>query len=187
MKLIFATSNQNKIEEVKRVLNSDIVVEGTSLEIEEIQSLDALKVVKQKAIDYYKQLKTPLLVEDTSLSFNGLNGLPGPYINDFSKALGNKGLIDLLSNNDNRRAIAQVTFCLILDENTTHFFEGKVEGNIATEEKGTNGFGWDPIFIPLGQEKTFAEMQDTEKDQYSMRAKALSLLQQFLSANSKLI
>lgn len=183
MKLIFATSNQNKINEVSRILGNNLEIEGTSLEIDEIQSIDPVKVVEAKAKAYFNQLKTPLIVEDTSLSFNGLNGLPGPYINDFSKALRNKGLIDLLSSTDNRRAVAQVTFCLIVDENNIHTFEGKVEGTIANQEKGTNGFGWDPIFIPLGQEKTFAEMQDSEKDNYSMRAKALSLLQQYISAN----
>lgn len=183
MKLIFATSNQNKIKEVSRILGSEIEVEGTSLEIDEIQSLNPVKVAEEKAKAYFKELRTPLIVEDTSLSFNGLNGLPGPYINDFSKALNNNGLINLLSATDNRRAVAQVTFCLIIDQNNIHTFEGKVEGDISTEEKGTNGFGWDPIFIPLGQEKTFAEMQDSEKDAYSMRAKALSLLQQYLSSN----
>jgi len=183
MKLVFATSNQNKINEVNRILGSDVELEGTSLEIEEIQSLNPAKVAEEKAKAYYKVLKTPLIVEDTSLNFNALNGLPGPYINDFSKALNNKGLINLLSSADNRRAIAQVTFCLILDENNIHTFEGKVEGDISTEERGNNGFGWDPIFIPLGQGKTFAEMIDSEKDVYSMRAKALSLLQQYLSAN----
>lgn len=183
MKLIFATSNQNKIKEVNRILGDDVVLEGTSLEIDEIQSLDPIKVTEEKARSYYKEVKSPLIVEDTSLSFNGLNGLPGPYINDFSKALNNKGLIELLANTDNRRAIAQVTFCLILDENTIHTFVGKVEGNISTEERGTNGFGWDPIFIPLSQDKTFAEMNDTEKDAFSMRGKALALLQQYLSAN----
>lgn len=181
MKLIFATSNQNKVNEVKRILN--IEIEGTSVEIEEIQSLNPIKVAEEKAKAYFKELKTPLLVEDTSLSFNGLNGLPGPYINDFSKALGNKGLIELLSNTDNRRAVAQVTFCLIINENEIHTFEGKVEGNISTEEKGNNGFGWDPIFVPLGSDKTFAEMSDTEKDNYSMRAKALALLQEYLIQN----
>lgn len=181
MKLIFATSNQNKIDEVKRITNLEI--EGTSLEIEEIQSLDPVKVAVEKAKAYFNELKIPLLVEDTSLSFNGLGGLPGPYINDFAKALGNNGLIELLQNRDNRRAVAQVTFALILDENTIHTFEGKVEGVITNEEKGTNGFGWDPVFIPTGSDKTFAEMQDSEKDRYSMRAKALAFLQEFLLAN----
>lgn len=183
MKLIFATSNQNKIKEVSRILGSNVELEGTSLEIEEIQSLNPVKVAEEKAKAYYKEMKNPLLVEDTSLSFNGLNGLPGPYINDFSKALNNKGLIELLANTDNRRAVAQVTFCLIIDEKKLYTFEGKVEGNISTEEKGANGFGWDPIFIPLGQDKTFGEMNDAEKDAFSMRGKALALLQQYLSTN----
>ncbi len=183
MKLIFATSNQNKINEVSRMLGNSFEIEGTSVEIDEIQSLNPVKVAEEKAKAYFRELKTPLIVEDTALGFNGLNGLPGPYINDFAKALGNKGLINLLAAVDNRRAVAQVTFCLIIDENTIHTFEGKVEGDISTEEKGTNGFGWDTIFIPLGQDKTFAEMQDSEKDSYSMRSKALALLQQHLNSN----
>lgn len=183
MKLVFATTNQNKINEVTRMLGGSIEVEGTSLEIDEIQSLDPQKVVESKARAYFKELKRPLIVEDTSLSFNGLNGLPGPYINDFAKALGNKGLIALLSNSDNRRALCSVSFCLILSDEKLFTFKGETEGEIASSERGENGFGFDTIFIPLGQEKTFAEMQDFEKDTYSMRGKALALLQKHLLEN----
>lgn len=163
--IYFATTNAGKLKEASEILNLEVLACG--LDVDEIQSLDPIKVASQKARDYYAKLQKPVLVEDVSLAFLALNGLPGPYINDFLKALGNQGLIDLLADKSDRRAIAQTT--LVFDE---HVFIGKIEGTIATELAGDNGFGWDPIFIPDGFDKTFAQMTDDEKNKCSMRALA---------------
>lgn len=179
-KIFFATTNENKLKEAREVLG--IEVEGSGLEIEEIQSLDPLKVATQKAKDYFKELKKPIFIEDVSLEFAGLKGLPGPYINDFLKTLGNEGLMALLKGKKDRKAIAQTTLVFI-DKSGVHLFVGKVEGTITTKEKGTNGFGWDPIFVPKGEKKTFAEMDDATKNKYSMRAKALKKFEKWLKAN----
>ncbi len=167
--IYFGTTNAGKLKEASNILGIEVL--GCGLDIEEIQSLDPIKVAVQKARDYYAKLQKPVLVEDVSLSFLALNGIPGPYINDFLKALGNQGLIDLLADKSDRRAIAQTT--LVYDE---HVFIGKIEGTIAPELAGDNGFGWDPIFIPDGYDKTYAEMKDDGKNQCSMRALAFAEL-----------
>lgn len=171
--IYFATTNAGKLKEASNILGIEVL--GCGLEIEEIQSLDPVKVAVQKSRDYFAKLQKPVLIEDVSLSFMALNGLPGPYINDFLKALGNQGLIDLLTNKSDRRAIAQTT--LVYDD---HVFIGKIEGTIATQLAGDNGFGWDPIFIPKGFDKTFAQMTDEEKNTCSMRALALAEFKKYL-------
>ncbi len=170
-KIVFATTNAGKIAEASQILGIEIVPSG--LEIPEIQSLDPQKVALQKALDYYAKLKTALLIEDVSLVFNYLNDLPGPYINDFSKALGNSGLIGLLKNATDRTATAITTLVYCDQTGNPSVFQGIITGKITVKELGSNGFGWDPIFIPEGHDKTFAEMDNTEKNSLSMRAIAL--------------
>jgi non-canonical purine NTP pyrophosphatase (RdgB/HAM1 family) len=179
-KILFASTNQGKIREVQEIL--DIPIEGIGLEIPEIQSLDENQVAIAKAQAYFSRINQPLLVEDTSLRFKSLGGLPGPYINDFSKALGNEGLIKILDSFTDRSAIAITTLAFITRPDKCHTFTGETKGNIATLVSGTGGFGWDPIFIPEGFTKTFAEISPEEKNRISMRKIALTKLKQFLSS-----
>ncbi len=182
MKLIFATTNQNKIKEAETILQ--IPIESTSLEIDEIQSLDPQKVITQKAIAYYQQIGKPLFVEDNSLTFEALNPLPGTYINDFSKALGNDGLIRLLGNHTNRKAHATVVIGYINNPSNIQIFTGTVSGIISAKPQGEQGFGWDPIFIPHGETRTFAEMTMEKKNRFSMRSIALKNFKEWLVKNS---
>ena len=178
-RIFFATTNEGKIREAQEILG--IKVNGTPLEIEEIQSLDPLKVALAKAKAYFDALKKPVFIEDTSLSFEGLNGLPGPYISDMAKALGNRGLAELLKGK-NRKAQAQVTVVFVDAKGREHTFIGVTEGTIAASPRGEGGFGWDPIFIPEGEERTFGEMSLEEKNKYSMRAKPLIAFREWLSS-----
>lgn len=177
-KILFATTNQGKLNEAKEILA--IEVEGIGMEIDEIQSLSPEDVAQKKAWAYFEKLKTPLVVEDLALSFSALNGLPGTYIKDFDKALGNDGLVKLLENHDDRSAEAKTVFVYIDEKGKTHTFEGTVKGFISNEVRGDKGFGWDPIFIPEGNTKTFGEMEMDEKNKYSMRSIALQKLADFL-------
>ena len=179
-RIFFATTNEGKIREAQEILG--VKVNGTSLEIEEIQSLDPLNVAVAKARAYFDALKEPLFVEDTSLSFEGLNGLPGPYISDMAKALGNEGLAELIKGKS-RKAQAQVTLVFVDSKGKEHSFIGVTEGTIAVSPKGEGGFGWDPIFIPEGEKRTFGEMSLEEKNKYSMRAKALMAFKEWLSSH----
>ena len=181
MALIFSTTNEGKLAEAKRILG--VEVEGSGLEIPEIQSMDSVEVAVAKAKAYFAELKKPIFVEDNVLAFNALSGLPGTYINDFSKLLGNDGMIDLLRDKTDRSAYAQSTIVYCDEKGETHVFVGKVEGEITLEPKGDKGFGWDPIFIPSGETRTFAEMEGEEKDKYSMRRIALEEFKKWLDTN----
>lgn len=181
-KLIFATGNKGKLEEAKNILGTE--VEGTSLEIDEIQSLDPVEVAIKKARAYYAKLKKPIFVEDQSFFFKSLGGLPGVYIDSFLKSLGNEGLTVLLKGRKDRSAMAQVTVVYMDKKGKEHLFIGQVKGKIATKPKGNKGFGWDPIFIPNGSTKTFGQMELKEKNKYSMRKKALMKLKNWLQKNS---
>lgn len=168
--MYFATTNQNKIQEAERILGTKI--EGVKLEIEEIQTLDPVLCATKKAIAAYQQFGQSVLVEDTALFFEAWNGLPGVFIDYFMRSIDNQGLIKLMLQETNRKATAQTTLAISEDGVTAITFVGTVDGSIATEEKGNSGFGWDVIFIPDGETRTFAEMTGDEKDQYSMRRNA---------------
>lgn len=176
--IYFATTNKGKLEEASQILG--VRVEGVKLDVPEIQSLDMSKVALYKAKHYFEQLKHPLFVEDTSLIFSALNGLPGPYIRDMSEALGNEGLVKLLAGFSDRSAKAVSVLVYIDESGKEHIFEGVVAGKIADSVMGEGGFGWDPIFVPEGHEKTFGQMEQTEKNQISMRKMALEKMAAFL-------
>ncbi len=171
-----ATANRHKLEEFRRLL-PDYEIVGLKLDIEEIQSLDPYKVAARKAVDAYKANGyNPILVEETSLALRGLGGRPGVYIKDFCEEPEMRRMIaeDWLRGRD-RAALARVLLA-IYDGGETQIREGLIAGKIAETLRGTNGFGWDDIFIPDGETRTFAEMSDAEKDCHSMRGKALQEL-----------
>lgn len=178
-KLYFGTTNEGKLAEARALL--DMEIEGSGLTIDEIQSLDEGEVATKKGLAYFEKLKKPIVVEDNSLTFQALNGLPGTYINDFSKVLGNEGLIKLIAGSTDRCATAKTTLVYVDKAGVTHTFFGEIHGDIVTEPRGDKGFGWDPIFQPYGSEKTYAEMDMDEKNKYSMRAQAFAKLKEFLA------
>lgn len=182
-KLHFATINRGKLKEASDILNRRII--GIPGDIEEIQSMNLEKVASQKATGYYQVLKKPLFVEDVALSFSALKGLPGAYINDFSKVLGNDGLVELLKNKKDREAVASVVVAYIPKAGRIYKFNGEVKGTIVKKPRGDKGFGWDAIFIPNGEKRTFAEMTLRQKNKYSMRKKALVKFGNWLDRHEK--
>ncbi|MBI2514704.1 non-canonical purine NTP pyrophosphatase [Candidatus Wolfebacteria bacterium] len=177
MLLTFITGNESKARELGWHLRYP--VNQQKLDLREIQSLDLKEIIEQKAREAYKQIGSPVLVEDTSLKFIALGNLPGPLIKWFLEELGNKGLCQLLDSYKTRRALAEVCFGLY-DGKSFQAFEGKMKGVIAKYPKGSRGFGWDPIFIPEGSYRTWGEMTDEEKQKTSMRRIALKKLENFL-------
>lgn len=176
-KLTFITGNASKAKYLSDYFH--LPVEHVKLDLHEIQSLDLREVVEDKARRAYEIVKSPVLVEDVSLVFNGLKKLPGPLIKWFLETLGNDGLCRLLDGSSDRSALAEVEYA-ICDENGVHTFRGSVEGTIAGEPRGETNFGWDPIFIPKGHSKTWAEMTGDEKHETSMRKIALKKISAFL-------
>jgi non-canonical purine NTP pyrophosphatase (RdgB/HAM1 family) len=171
-----ATANERKLAEFRRIL-SDYEIVGRSLDIEEIQSLDPYLVAEHKAMEAYKANGyNPILIEESSLHLYGLGGRPGPLIKFFSEEVEMRRMIaeDWLRGKD-RRALARILLA-IFDGRDVRIREGVTEGTIAETLRGANGFGWDDMFIPQGETRTFAEMTDAEKDALSMRARALRQL-----------
>jgi non-canonical purine NTP pyrophosphatase (RdgB/HAM1 family) len=176
--LTFVTSYPGKAREVSQLLQVEL--RHRVLEVAEIQSLDAEQIVEHKLHQAFLEVDGPVLVEDTSLTFAALGGLPGPLIKWFSSELGNAGLCRLLDGYDTRAARASIVYGLF-DGRRTWFFDGSTDGEIATEPRGDGGFGWDSIFIPRGRQQTWGEMSTREKAVGSMRSVALNKLHDFLS------
>lgn len=181
MNLTFITSNPSKADQLSRHLNIEIA--HRQLDLVEVQSLDLEEVVEYKVKEAYRIIKAPVLVEDVSLTFAVLqNQLPGPLIKWFFQELGNDGLCKLVEGKD-KAAQASVLFGLYDGEQLTTYL-GEVEGKIADKPQGKSDFGWDPIFIPNGYNKSWAQMDEQEQRTSSMRRIALEKLEKYLRASS---
>lgn len=179
--LHFATTNEGKLREIKRILKRDNIV-GIKLDIEEVQSLDPYHVIKAKARAAWEANGyNPVFVEDTFIEIYALNKRPGTFTKYFIEdpEIRRKICTEWVTGGD-RRIVARV-FYGMYDGTETHVYEGLTGGTLPDEPRGTNGFGWDDMFIPDGQpqgkKRTFAEMNGDEKDTYSPRRKALESLQ----------
>lgn len=189
--LIFATNNQHKVEEIKLVIGNKFLVKtlkeaGIDIDIPEpYETLQENASTKSATI--FKLTQENCFSEDTGLEVEALNGEPGVksarYAGDGKNFQDNVDkLLFNLTNITNRKAQFRTVISLILNQQE-YFFEGICEGTILTEQKGTSGFGYDPIFIPTGSSKTFAEMSLEEKNIFSHRKKATQQLIEFLSQN----
>ncbi|EMR61481.1 putative inosine triphosphate pyrophosphatase protein [Eutypa lata UCREL1] len=178
--LNFITGNANKLAEVKAILEpAGIEVRNQALDLPEIQgTLEEVTIEKCKAAADI--VKGPVIVEDTCLCFNALNGLPGPYIKWFMKSIGHEGLNNLLVAYEDKSAQAVATFGFSKGPgHETILFQGKTDGKIVPA-RGPAFFGWDPIFEYNGQ--TYAEMDKVEKNKISHRFKALEKLREWIEA-----
>lgn len=143
-------------------------------------------ISKAKAKLAAQEVQGPVLIEDTSLCFNALHGLPGPYIKWFLDKLGHDGLNRLLGNFDDRTAYAQCVFAFCAGPTSEPvIFDGRCPGRIVAA-RGATTFGWDPIFQPdndHGQpgKETFAEMAKHEKNRISHRSRSLELVKQYFA------
>jgi|YelNatPaOPRAMG01_1025707.scaffolds.fasta_scaffold02946_16 XTP/dITP diphosphohydrolase len=175
--IFFATNNINKFNEARKVLAEyKIAVGMLRVKTFEIQSESLEEIAKASAIEASKKSNLPVIAEDAGLFIEALNGFPGPYAAYVYKAIGNKGILKLMENVENRKAKFQSAIAYCASERKSPFcFKGEVIGVITKEERrGNGGFGFDPIFAPLdGGGKTFAEMTVEEKNRYSHRAEAL--------------
>jgi non-canonical purine NTP pyrophosphatase (RdgB/HAM1 family) len=172
--LVLVTSNTGKAAEFSRLLG--IHVEAMKIPLPEVQGLDVRDVAKAKALAAFQQVGRPVLVDDSGIEFIAWSGLPGALTSWFMDTVGNDGLIQMLQGFPDRsaRVITALGYC---SAEGAQVVEGVVSGHIADAPAGTNGFGYDPIFVPSGAQKTFAEMSNEEKDDNSMRAIACAELQ----------
>ena len=175
-KCYFITGNKNKFFELATFLPG---IEQFEVDLPEIQEIDAHKVIQEKLVAALEHKKGSFIVEDTSLYFECLSGLPGPLIKWFLLTIGNEGLFNLAHKLGNSKAIARTIIGYAKNPDEIFFFEGSLEGYLVSP-RGDNGFGWDSIFIPNGSSKTLAEMTDIEKNNISMRRVALNKLKDFM-------
>lgn len=188
VEIIFATNNANKVKEIKAVTGNLLTVlsladAGIDIEIPEpYDTLEANASEKSRVI--HDLTKKNCFSEDTGLEIVALNGEPGVksarYAGDERNFQSNIDLVLLkLLNKENKTAQFRTVISLIWNEHE-YLFEGICKGHIIANQKGTEGFGYDPIFVPDGANKSFAEMSMEEKNQFSHRKKAMSKLIHFL-------
>ena len=175
-KMYFITGNKNKLKEVQAVLPD---VEQLDIDLPEIQEIDAHEIIKNKLLEALKHTDQEVIVEDTSLYLDCMNGLPGPLIKWFLQTVGIAGLAEIAEKLGNNKAEAKTIIGYAKNKDTVQFFEGSIKGQIV-KQRGDTDFGWDPIFLPDGYDKTFAEMDQSEKNKISMRRNALNKLRDFL-------
>ena len=178
-KIVFVTSQGGKAKEAQGIFGKGFLIEQLNVDLDEIQAIEGKDVVKHKAEEAFRIIKKPVIVEDTSLYFEAWRGLPGALVRWFLKTVGCGGICKMLNREKNRKAIAEsaIAFC---NGKTTKVVLGRAKGSVPQRPRGKFGFGWDPIFIPQGFKKTFAEMTVQEKNQISMRKIALEKLRKFL-------
>lgn len=178
--IVFVTGNAKKLEEVVAILGKNFPREITSRKIDlpeyqgEIEDICRDKCKAAAAI-----VNGPVIVEDTCLSFNAMNGLPGPYIKWFLDKLGVEQLPKMLAGWEDKSAQAICTFAYCNGEPNAEvkYFQGRTDGVIVSP-RGTREFGWDPCFQPNGYDKTYAELPKDVKNQISHRSKALAVMKE---------
>ena len=188
MTLVFSSNNEHKIREIKSLLgNSFSLLSLNDLNIrEDIPEEEALIEgnALAKARYVYNTTGMDVFADDTGLEIAALDGLPGVHSARFAgenkdSSANIKKVLSMLGKTKNREARFRTVIALII-EKKEYLFEGIVNGTIISEIKGTEGFGYDPIFVPVGKILTFAEMELNEKNTISHRARAFAKLKEFL-------
>jgi len=183
--ITFITGNRNKLEEVRSILKTNqedthYSIKSLDIDLPEIQG-EPEYVIQEKCKSASLQLNGPIIVEDTSLCFNALGGLPGPYIKWFMKKIGLDGLNKLLLGYEDKTIEAKCIFGYQENRDSQiHYFTGITKGTLV-EPRGNMNFGWDPVFLPEGYNETYGEMDNETKNSISHRFKALQLLKEFLN------
>ena len=183
--ITFITGNRNKLEEVRSILKTNqedthYSIKALDIDLPEVQG-EPEYVIQEKCKSASSQLNGPIIVEDTSLCFNALGGLPGPYIKWFMKKIGLDGLNKLLLGYEDKTIEAKCIFAYQENRDSQiHYFTGITKGTLV-EPRGNMNFGWDPVFLPEGYNETYGEMDSESKNSISHRFKALQLLKEFLN------
>jgi XTP/dITP diphosphohydrolase len=175
-RIYFATSNKNKFNEASRILEKygyELVL--FSFEKKELQSTDLGEIALQSALIAYTYVNAPVVVEDSGLFIKALNGFPGSFSSYVYKTIGVRGVLKLMEGVTDRSAYFEAAVAIVMPP-FERVFKGSVYGRIADSPRGTGGFGFDPIFIPENEDRTFAEMSVEEKNRYSHRARAFEKL-----------
>lgn len=200
MKIVFATNNQHKLQEIRDILGSEFEIVslkdiGCDVDIPETGNTLEENAM-QKAQYVYDHYNLSCFADDTGLEVEALNGEPGVHSARYAEGTYHDSeanmakLLRNLEGKDNRKARFRTVIALIQKQDVcpcgctsikkVNRFEGIVDGSIATEKHGTAGFGYDPIFVPEGYDKSFAELGESIKNGISHRARAVAKLAEYL-------
>lgn len=170
---VFVTGNEHKHREAEAILRRTL--ERVALDLPELQAATTSEVALHKARAAYAILNRPVIVEDAGLELAGFGGFPGPFIK-YWEQLGGLASICKAADGLGDRRVTAVCVLGICDVDGPRVVEGRIVGTVAAAPRGTNGFGWDAIFIPEGHDRTFGEMTAAEKAGLSHRRRAWDAL-----------
>lgn len=189
-KLVFATNNAHKLDEIRAILGDKIEVlslKDINCDADIPETADTLEGNAALKAEYiYKNYGLDCFADDTGLEVEALGGAPGVYSARYAGGDGHdseanmRKLLKELDGKQNRKAQFRTAICLI-EQSEEHLFEGIVKGSIIEQKRGASGFGYDPVFMPEGYEETFAEMGNAEKNKISHRARAVEKLCEYLN------
>lgn len=185
LQIVLATRNPNKIVEIKEIIGDLAKIKAVNnivdIDIPEF-GRTLLENSFAKAVLTYRLCGKPTLADDSGLFVDSLNGEPGIYSSRYGKNDGERiaRLLKNLGEVKNRRAAFRVVFVYYYAEGKYETFKGECVGKITDSARGSQGFGYDPVFIPEGYEKTFAELGPSVKNRISHRARALKKFRNFL-------
>ncbi|MGV9103090.1 MAG: XTP/dITP diphosphatase [Promethearchaeia archaeon] len=173
-RLVLVTQNKHKVKELTPLFGRyDVEFETSSLEKKEVRS-QSVEVIARKAAKFaYDSLKCPVVLDDTGFYIDYLNGFPGAYAAFVLDTVGTAGILKLMEDATNRNA-RFVTCVGYYNGDQTKTFKGVMEGRIGTKEAGGRGFGYDPVFIPEGFERTYAQLGFSQKVKISHRTRAFT-------------
>ena len=176
------TSNDGKIKEFKQAFDKTLVHPvKVPVGYPEVQA-SSLEEVVDFGLSWLKEkINPPFVIDDAGVFVDGLNGFPGAYSRYVYDTIGPLGLLKQMEGQDNRNASFKCVLGLLLEDGTVHKFAGERKGKIIHELKGDHGFGYDPVFIPDGFDRTFAELPPEEKNETSHRGRAMKGLLAFIS------
>lgn len=185
MSFVLVTGNPDKAVEAERILGRRPEIEP--LDLPEIQSLDLAEVLTAKAREAWRRLRdagrpTPVVVEETGLELSALNGFPGPLVKWMLEAVGAEGVarVGLAQDDPGVAAVCALAYydrpvtrdAAEAEEEILLVGAGRTDGTLTLPPRGEHGFGWDPVFVPQGETRTYAELAPAEKDRIGHRGRA---------------
>lgn len=183
MKIRFLSKNPHKITEATTILGpAGVEIIPVNLAIDELQSNDTERIVRDKALRAFEKLGHPLFIEQTGLYLSRLHGFPGGLTQVFWDTIKADRMCEVFGSGTDTGVVARtrIGYC---DGRRIHQFEGEIAGNIAPQPRGDRAFQWDCVFIPEGSDQTFAEMGE-RKNEISMRRRALDAFARYLKEAS---
>lgn len=176
---VLVTGNPGKLAEARRLWESEL--EAIDLDLPEIQSLDLAEVLRAKGDEAWRRIGRPLVVEETGLELDALRGFPGPLVKWMLQAIGAEGIarVGLAAG---EAAVTARCMLLLVDGERRVLAEGSTRGRLVLPARGRGGFGWDPVFLPEGETRTYGELPPAEKDRLGHRGRAWRALAEQLAS-----